>query len=364
MFNNIFVHNRNLLSVMLKDWRRYRRALNGAGASYLTLCNRYERLEAAPDGKGYRCDWQWTSDLHAPQVLPALGLRLMERALDDHPVRRAAAPEKIAQQPVISFIIGHRGMDRLPHLLATLESIAGQQEIAIDCLVVEQDSRVRIAAKLPAWVRHIHTPPPASDLPYCRSWAFNIGARHSRGDVLVLHDNDMLVPADYAASILNHVRQGYELINLKRFIFYLNEPHTNSIFSGGAGLTEFAPLSIVQNLEGGGSVAITRRAYEQIGGMDESFIGWGGEDNEFWDRAQTLRVWPYAYLPLVHLWHAAQPGKHDDERSTAQLLERRSAIPPAERIAELTRRDFGNPAAPYGLGGSRDANLATPATWS
>jgi len=348
MLDDLHSYSRNLLSVLLKDWRRYRRGLSGSGADYLTLCNRYERLEAGPDGTGYRCDWQWTSDLHAPKFLPALGSRLMRRALGDHPIRRADAPGYQSHTPDISFIIGHRGTERLPHLLATLASIAGQQDVSIDCVVIEQDCEARLAAQLPAWVRHVHTPPPTPDMPYCRSWAFNVGVKHCRGSVVVLHDNDMLVPADYAANILSHVRQGYELVNLKRFIFYLNEPHTQALFSGATGLTDQAPLVIVQNLEAGGSVAITRRAYEQIGGMDEAFIGWGGEDNEFWERAQTLRVWPYAYLPIVHLWHAAQPGKHQASNDTHQLYERLSAIPAETRIAQLRRLGAGAMFGPTG----------------
>ena len=64
---------RALLGVLLKDLPRYLPALAGSDAGYLTLCNRLERLELAPDGSGYRCDWRWTSDLHAPKVLPVLG---------------------------------------------------------------------------------------------------------------------------------------------------------------------------------------------------------------------------------------------------------------------------------------------------
>ncbi len=99
----------------------------------------------------------------------------------------------------------------------------------------------------------------------------------------------------------------------------------------------------MQNLEAGGSFAITGKAYFEIGGFDESFVGWGGEDNEFWERAQTLKLWPYGYLPLVHLWHEAQLGKFDQQRQTAELFERRSAIAVEERIEELRRRNFPAP---------------------
>jgi GT2 family glycosyltransferase len=109
-----------------------------------------------------------------------------------------------------------------------------------------------------------------------------------------------------------------------------------------------APETIVQNLEGGGSVAIIREAYERIGGMDESFIGWGGEDNEFWERAQTCKVWPYGCLPLVHLWHPSQPGKYQDENPTLRHYRDLSLIPAGERIVRLASLVHGETVGPHG----------------
>ena len=348
MLSDILVHQRNLLSVLVKDWRRYRRALTGRDASYLELCNRYEHLEPAPDRKGYRCDWRWTSDLHAPKFLPVLGLKLMERALGEYPIRRAAVLEKPQQPPEISFVIGHRGVDRLPHLLATIESIAGQRDVSLECVVVEQSARPEVRDQLPAWINYIHTPVPYEGMPYVRAWAFNVGARVARGEALVLHDNDMLVPMDYAKEVCARLSDGYEAMNLKRFIFYLSQTHSAAVLAGNESLAQRPPEVVVQNLEAGGSIAITRKAYDRIGGMDEAFVGWGSEDNEFWERAQILKVWPFGYLPIVHLWHPAQSEKFDGKRSTAKLYEERSMIPVSERITELTSRNFGNSAAPHG----------------
>jgi hypothetical protein len=268
----------------------------------------------------------------------------MRRALLDWPLVLDASPSTEShQRPQVSFIIGHRGRSRLPHLLATLRSIAAQREVALECIVVEQSNEPEVENLLPPWVRYIYTPLPRADMPYSRSWALNVGARAAHGEMLVLHDNDMLIPVDYAKEVFERFKDGYEVMNLKRFIFYLSEADSGAVFYDKEPLARRPPQSIVQNLEAGGSIAITREAYYQIGGMDESFVGWGGEDNEFWERAQTKRVWPYAYLPLIHLWHPAQPGKLESKRSTAALFEARSAISPAERIAELTARDFGNP---------------------
>jgi GT2 family glycosyltransferase len=336
---------RPLLGVMAKDLPRYVRALAAPGEGYAALCNRNERLESGPDGRGYRCLWQWTSDLHAPKHLPILGGALMRRALRDHPMRTAPRPSA-AQPPRLSFIVGHRGLERLGHLRATLETIAGQSEAAIECIVVEQDTQPLLRERLPAWVRYVHTPPPRPDLAYCRSWAFNVGARHARGDVLVLHDNDMLVPQDYAMHVLRLADQGFEVVNLKRFVFYLTQSHTEKHLRGEAGLTAQAPLAVMQNAEGGGSLAITRAAFDGIGGFDEAFVGWGGEDVEFWERAASRRVWPYAFLPLVHLWHGPQPDKMARQNETLALYHSRTQTPIAQRIAALRSLPSGNVAGP------------------
>jgi hypothetical protein len=330
---------RRLAGVLAKDMPLYILALFRGKTAYLTIRNRAERLTAAPDGSGYRCDWQWTRELHAPKVIPSLGLHLMQRALADHPIGRADAPSSAeVGQPDVSFLIGHRGIARLPHLLATLRSIAAQEDVALECIVVEQETVSRLGPLLPSWVRLVHTPPPDVDMPFCRSWAFNVAASHARGRVLVLHDNDLLMPIDYAAELLRRIARGYELVNLKRFVFYLSNTHTQAVFGGQAGLADQAPETTVQNTRGGGSVAITASGFERIGGMDETFVGWGGEDNEFWERAQTLKVWPWANLSLVHLWHAPQPGKREAESQTARHYSALAQIDPEERIRQLRAR--------------------------
>jgi hypothetical protein len=329
---------RQWLGVILRDLPRYLPALVQGGNAHLRIANRGERLEPAPDASGYRCEWQWTSNLRAPAVMPALGRELMRRALAAHPIVRGMQPATPHDgSPQVSFIIGHRGLSRLPHLLMTLESIAGQAGAAVECIVVEQDARPRIAHELPAWVRYVHTACDAA-MPYCRSATFNAGAQHARAPVLVLHDNDMLVPAGYAAQLIERTRRGYDVVNLKRFVFYLGPRHTQEIFDRRAGLADVAPEAVVQNLEAGGSLAITRAGFDCIGGMDEAFVGWGGEDNEFWERASTLRVWPWANLPIVHLWHAAQPGKQDADAPTLRLHRELAATDPRERIARLQAR--------------------------
>ena len=329
------------LGALVLDLPRYEWWLH---RSWIRICNRNERLMTTPAQNAVACDWQWTSDLHVAKVFPLFGARLMRRALADWPFVFADAPasSSCGDAIQISFVIGHRGSARIAHLLSTLATIAAQRGVICECIVVEQSAVAEVRELLPKWVRYIHTPPPVADMPYCRSWTLNVGARLARGALLVLHDNDMLVPRAYAAELWARYQEGNKAINLKRFIFYLSEQHTRRIVASKALFTDEPVGTVVQNLEAGGSVAIEREAFLAIGGFDESFVGWGGEDNEFWERAETLTVWPYGYLPIVHLWHPAQPKKNDLTNPTLRRFAERSAIPPADRIMEIKARDFGN----------------------
>lgn len=331
---------RERLGALAIDWPRFEWALR---TNWLKVHNRNESLQASPDGLGFACRWQWTTDVHVAKVFPTLGARLMKTAVKEWPFGFAKNIGGPAGDVDVSFVIGHRGMNRVPQLLATLASIAAQRGPSCECVVVEQSEARELCGRLPSWVTHVYTPPLVPVMPYSRAWAFNVGVKHSRGRVVVLHDNDLLIPMDYAGEILRRVDEGFDAVNVKRFIFYLREEHSRRLIAGKSDLAAIAPESIMQNAEAGGSIAITRTAFDRIGGLDESFVGWGGEDNEFWERAQTLQVWPYGYLPLVHLWHAAQPEKLQSQRPAVDHFRRRSAIPVEQRIAELRARDFGNP---------------------
>ena len=302
---------------LLYDWPRFELNLR---TSWIAIRNRNERLTL--DGRGARCEWVHTSDLHIAKVFPSAGARLMRRAFQDWPIvfRDALAP---SSTPDVSFVIGHRGLDRLQHLLATLRSIAGQQDASVECIVVEQSLAPEIAASLPSWVRYFHTP---ANEPYNRAWAFNAGAREARGSVLVLHDNDMICPARYAAEAAERAREGWSFLELKRFLFYLDA------------LDARVPENVLQNAQGG-SIAAARDAYFAIGGFDESFVGWGGEDNEFWERAETTKsVYAFGYLPFIHLWHAPQAGKQSADAPAVRRYHELKGIPPEERIRRLLER--------------------------
>lgn len=311
---------RHRLGAIVYDWPRFLRATSGHGR-WATFHNRDERLTIDPDSGGARCEWMFSSDLHIAGVFPSTGRRLMKRAFADWPIESASEP-RVSGTPAVSFIIGHRGEARLPLLLETLGSIAAQRDVPVECIVVEQSETP--GAELPSWVRRVHTPIESDALPYNRSWAFNAGAEVAQSRLLVLHDNDILVPAAYASELVKRHAEGHEFIDLKRFLFYLDERKQLERIS--------------QNLLGG-SIAADRDAYFAIGGFDESFVGWGGEDNEFHERAATRRTFAFGYLPFIHLWHAPQAEKPGAQAAGgAARYAELSRIPPETRIRALRQK--------------------------
>lgn len=317
---------------LVYDWPRYRRSLR-AGA-WVFMRNRNERIE--PVGQGVYCDWLYGSELHLPHVFPSTGARLLSSAFAQWPVAFREAPVDAGASPDVSFIIGHRGDARLPLLLATLRSIAGQAGVACECLVVEEFLRGTPPASLPDWVRVLRVEVDA-DAPYNRAALFNRGAEGARGSLLIFHDNDIIVPERYAFEALRVASEGHDALDLKRFIFDLDAADTARVLSGS--LEQLRPSAVRQNLRGG-SNALTATFFERIGGFDEEFVGWGGEDNDLWDRAEGAgRAYLGGYLPLLHLYHDPQPGKHDQSSPAIRRYHEVSVkLSAAERIERLRAR--------------------------
>ncbi len=324
---------RQFLGALAYDSLRFERLVRGR---WDLIRNRQEAITVNDSGPGVRCEWRWTSPVDYCRFVPGADVRLLRAALRTWPIglSDAATP---AADPRVTFLIGHRGLSRLPLLLLTLRSIAAQRDATIECIVVEQSSTNEVEGSLPSWVRYIHQPAAVSD-PYNRARTFNAGAEAARGRILVLHDNDMLVPERYAAELIAHFEAGWEAVDLKRFIFYLTGDDTKRVLDRQRlALDEHSDV-VIQNLHGG-SVAIARDGYAAIGGLDEDFAGWGGEDLDFWERAETLRATRFGYLPIVHLWHAPQSEKvQGGDAPAIKRYNELTGIPPRQRIAELRAR--------------------------
>ena len=67
-------------------------------------------------------------------------------------------------------------------------------------------------------------------------------------------------------------------------------------------------------------VAIRRDCWDQLGGYDEFYRGWGMEDLDFNRRAQAL--WPNRRIPgeLIHFWHGDRRRDDSDLDTPAEVV--------------------------------------------
>ncbi|SDW04312.1 glycosyltransferase family 2 protein [Thiocapsa roseopersicina] len=315
------------------------------GFPWLDLCNRHESLTKTDSGRARACNWSDTSPLTVCRLFPATGARLLRHCLTQWPIRFAEPPQASFGAPDLSLIIAFRGTARLPQLRCCLASLWGQFGVSLEIILVEQSWDSLLDATQVPGVRLVHARSTSPDMPFNKSWALNVGARLARSDILLFHDADMLAPHGYAQAVLDLIARGFAGARLPRLIFYLDAPSTVSVQTRQS----LDHIGFVSDIQSNGRIPLTmtKQAYWDIGGHDESFYGWGGEDDEILQRAETLRLYPGAFLPFIHLWHPSQPEKHAGLTERESFIRQKMEVPPTQRMSSLLQYRPGDLAGPW-----------------
>lgn len=150
------------------------------------------------------------------------------------------------------------------------------------------------------------------DGPFNRSRALNRAARQAAdADVLVVADGDSFTEGSQLADAVDRaVATGQITFAYDRFC-YLSRAGSVKIMGGFRGMWEpFVEFTMTGTCSS--AVVTTRALWDQVGGFDETFVGWGGEDVAFSLACQTfgggLQRIPG---PVWHLWHPPAPHTHD-----------------------------------------------------
>jgi hypothetical protein len=169
----------------------------------------------------------------------------------------------------------------LDAVLARLATLAGAETI-----VVEQD-RAPTLEPAPAPARHVFV---TNAGPFNKGWGCNVGARLARGAVLAFCDAALLV-GDSLDEALDHCARGYAVAKPYVRMIDLDADESRAVREGRAANKAIDAGRPGREAIGerivlcGGLFAIRRDAFVHLGGFDERFVGWGGEDD-----AMTIKV--------------------------------------------------------------------------
>lgn len=152
------------------------------------------------------------------------------------------------------------------------------------------------------------------------------------GDVLVVHDADVLVDLFALRAAIHAVEMGVARWAIPHtYVYRLTEPATALQVSSPAPASLGSIVDCHPNtlrapyigIEGGGVVVLQRATYDAIP-LDRRFVGWGDEDQSWGWALQTLAGEPWrSTAPLVHLWHPhAAPGQQRSPRAESAKLRR------------------------------------------
>lgn len=146
--------------------------------------------------------------------------------------------------------------------------------------------------------------------PFNKSRAVNRAAAAAGDwDVAVIADADMLVPHDQVRRCAQMVHRTGRAAHPFSLLHRLSAHGTDAILNGSATNWSQHAQSSHPKVPGG-VIVVPRRLWDAVGGMDERFVGWGGEDGALKTSCRVLgdgidQVDGEAW----HLWHPPAPTR-------------------------------------------------------
>ncbi|MEU5220676.1 galactosyltransferase-related protein [Streptomyces sp. NPDC020807] len=221
---------------------------------------------------------------------------------------------------VIPFRAPDDATGRVRNLAAVLNALADQSHPRdrYRVVVVESDERPRWREVFAdACDAYVFAPDPGR---FNKSWTVNVGVVHGArpAELVCVLDGDILVDRDFVSRAVERFGQPGTQAHW---------PFEDMLFLDAASSAEAvrtrcldaAPDPGQDRLRGvrlrrppGGCVWLREDLFTRIGGMDERFCGWGGEDQDFVWRAERYGPMDRHRDPVVHLHHDRAAHRGDD----------------------------------------------------
>jgi GT2 family glycosyltransferase len=235
--------------------------------------------------------------------------------------------------PTVSVVIVHYNQPE--QLARTWRALRGQTLLPTEVVIADDGSTVVPSAPRGGPPTTVVAQP---DLGFRAAAARNLGAAHCCGEILVFLDADTVPAPDFLRQLTRRVAQCRDVVAVgRRRHADLRGLPVDADPAGAVELDEpawlrdgYAGTADLLAADGrsfrfviSAVMACRRALHEELGGFDERFVGYGGED---WDFA--YRAWN-AGAVLVHepgavAWHdgpewAGRPGSHRHEAQTLRL---------------------------------------------
>jgi predicted glycosyltransferase involved in capsule biosynthesis len=235
----------------------------------------------------------------------------------------------VSTKPIASYIIPYRSQDgwrenNLIHIVRFLKDL-----IDLEIIIVEEGPAPiseRIAGELEVTYQFIE-----SHEGFNKSKAMNLGSKVAKSDTLIFGDADMLVPMDILCESIDACGNFADAINPYQYLCEFNQDQTRGFYESLTIPDDEKFFVSKRQSQGeilcfcGGLFLIKKSVFEKLNGMDERFVGWGGEDDAFsiklfGEKVELLeRSNQYGY----HLFHPRDTGlryEHKDYQNNVNLL--------------------------------------------
>ncbi|MBM7653825.1 glycosyltransferase [Neobacillus cucumis] len=149
----------------------------------------------------------------------------------------------------------------------------------------------------------------STDELFNRSRAINLAAQQATRNIFVIADGDIFYEPNVIKDSINHLKAAPWVIPFKKIV-RISEKNSRSLIKADPTwpleVTDFEIHYPSEFSHVGGLNIITRDHFMAVGGFDERFKGWGGEDDAFSCAVNTM-CGQYKRLnhTIYHLWHPA-----------------------------------------------------------
>jgi glycosyltransferase involved in cell wall biosynthesis len=246
---------------------------------------------------------------------------------------------------VVTCITGFDPL-RTKGLNKLIESLQKQTFKEFEVIIVEQAQNPLMYHKFEdnLFSNFQHIKLPYQSKGFNKAWCMNVAVNHSNTELLCFMDADMRFDEHY-------LEKAYEFKQKEKHRFFLgwevlikeegrDEKHDRTIYS-----------QVIKTA--GGIFWIDKYFWWEAGGMCEEFFGYGGEDNDFWQRANVCLGGDWKHCWVHRFPYTIYHTYHHDAPVTSERLHilNITAEQPHEVIKKLKKHNLGK------IEGPVDANV-------